>query len=58
MFLYLSFTILAFQSALSPDGLKDIYYSVVQNNVFLGQSESLIKYQSYELMYQLAHLYL
>ena len=58
VFLCPSFTTLAFQPALSPDGPKDIYCPVVQNNVFLGQSDPMVKYQSYELVHQLAHLYL
>ena len=58
VFLCASFTALKFQPVFSPDGPRDIYCPLVQNNVFVGQSDPLVKYQSYELVHQLAHLYL
>lgn len=58
VFLCPSFTTLEFQPVFSPGGPRDVYCPVVQNNVFLGQSDPLVKYQSYELVHQLAHLYL
>ena len=41
-----------------PSGPYNIYCPAVQNNVFLGQSDPLIKYQSYDLMHQLVGVYL
>lgn len=58
VFICPSFTALAFQPVFNPDGPKDIYCPIVRNNAFLGQSDPLVKYQSYELVHQLAHLYL
>ena len=58
VFLCPSFTTLAFQPVFTPGGPRNIYCPVVQENVFLGQSDPLVKYQSYDLVHQLAHLYL
>ena len=58
VFLCPSFTSLAFQPVFTPGGPQDIYCPVVQNNVFLGHSNPLIKYQSYDLVHQLVHLYM
>lgn len=58
VFLCPTFTDLIFQPVFSPDGPHDIYCPVVHNNVFLGQSDPLVRYQSYDLVHQLAHLYL
>lgn len=58
VFICPSFTNLAFQPVLTPGGPQDVYCPVVQNNVFLGQSDPLVKYQNYDLVHQLAHLYL
>ena len=49
---------MAFQPSFAPGGPQDIYCPSVQNNVFLGQSDPLVKYQSYDLVHQLVHLYL
>lgn len=58
VFLCPSFTMLKFQPVLTPGGPSNIYCPVVQQNVFLGQSDPLVKYQNYDLVHQLAHLYL
>lgn len=58
VFICPSFTSLPFQPVFTPGGPQDIYCPVVQNNVFLGQSDPLVRYQSYDLVHQLAHLYL
>lgn len=58
IFLCPSFTSLPFQPVFTPGGPQDIYCPVVHNNVFLGQSNPLIKYQSYDLVHQLVHLYM
>ena len=58
VFLCPSFATLASQPAFSPGGPKDVYCPVVRENVFLGQSDPLVRYQSYDLVHQLAHLYL
>ena len=58
VFLCPSFKSLAFQPVLSPGGPQDIYCPVVLKNMFVGQSDPLVKYQSYDLVHQLAHLYL
>ncbi len=39
-------------------GPRDIYCPLVRDNVFVGQSDPLVNYQSYDLVHQLAHLYL
>lgn len=58
IFLCPSFMDLLLQPAFSPRGPWDIYCPVVQHNVFPGVSDPLVKYQCYDLVYQLAHLYL
>ena len=58
IFLCPSFTTLSSQPVFTPGGPKDIYCPIVQNNVFLGQSDPLVKYQNYDLIHQLVHLYL
>lgn len=58
VFLCPNFSTLASQPVFAHGGPRDIYCPIVQNNVFLGQSDPLVKYQSYELVHQLAHLYL
>lgn len=58
VFICPSFTLLPFQPVFTPGGPQDIYCPVVQNNAFLGQSDPLVRYQSYDLVHQLAHLYL
>ena len=58
VFLCPSFTALAFQPVFTPGGPRDIYCPIVRNNVFLGQSNPLVRYQNYELVHQLVHLYL
>ena len=58
IFLCPSFTSLAFQPVFTPGGPHDIYCPFVQNNVFIGQSNPLVKYQNYDLVHQLVHLYL
>lgn len=58
IFLCPSFTDLPLQPAFSPHGPWDIYCPVVQHNMFPGVSDPLVKYQCYDLVYQLAHLYL
>lgn len=58
IFLCPSFSDLAVQPPVSPAGPKDIYCPVVLNNVFVGQSDPLVRYQNYNLVYELAHLYL
>ena len=58
IFLCPRFVTLRAQPVFSPGGPKDIYCPLVRNNVFLGQSSPLVNYQSYDLVHQLAHLYL
>lgn len=58
VFLCPSFTTLKFQPLFTPGGPRDVYCPVVQKNVFVGQSDPLVKYQNYDLIHQLAHLYL
>lgn len=58
VFLCPDFPTLGFQPVLTPGGPLDVYCPVVQNNVFLGQSDPLVKYQNYDLVHQLAHVYL
>lgn len=58
VFLCPSFPNMRFQPSFTPGGPRDIYCPVVQNNVFLGRSDPLVKYQNYDLVHQLAHLYL
>ena len=58
VFLCPSFWTLKAQPVFTPGGPRDIYCPVVSNNVFVGQSNPLVKYQSYDLVHQLAHLYL
>ena len=58
VFLCPSFLDLASQPVLTPGGPKDVYCPVVRDNVFVGQSDPLVRYQNYDLVHQLAHLYL
>lgn len=58
IFLCERFMDMLLQPAFSPSGPWDIYCPVVQDNVFPGVSDPLVKYQCYDLVYQLAHLYL
>lgn len=58
IFLCPSFMTLGPRPVFSPGGPLDIYCPLVRNNVFVGQSNPLVKYQSYDLVHQLAHLYL
>lgn len=58
VFLCPRFTTLGFQPVFSPGGPRDIYCPVVHNNVFLGKSDPLVKYQSYDLVHQLVQVYL
>lgn len=53
-----SFQLLRPQPVFNPGGLLDIYCPIVWNNVFVGQSSPLVRYQNYELVHQLAHFYL
>lgn len=58
VFLCPSFTTLGFNPSFTPHGPVDIYCPLVQNNVFLGHPDPLVRYQSYDLVHQLVHLYL
>ena len=58
VFLCPSFAGLKAQPSFTPGGPSDIYCPLVKNNVFVGQSDPLVKYQRYDLVHQMAHLYL
>ena len=58
VFICPSFSTLVIRPFFAPDGPWDIYCPLVQHNVFVGQSDPLVKYQIYDLVYQLAHLYM
>ena len=58
VFLCPRFTGLKAQPSFTPGGPGDIYCPLVKNNIFVGQSDPLVKYQSYDLVHQMAHLYL
>ncbi|KAM0802698.1 hypothetical protein BDR22DRAFT_819789 [Usnea florida] len=58
VFLCPSFAGLKAQPSFTPGGPGDIYCPLVKNNVFVGQSDPLVKYQRYDLVHQMAHLYL
>ena len=57
VFLCPRFLTLGPQPVFSPGGPVDIYCPLVVDNAFVGQSNPLVQYQSYDLVHQLAHLY-
>ena len=58
VFICPSFSQLRPQPPFTPGAPMDVYCPIVRNNVFVGQSSPLIRYQSYDLVHQLVHLYL
>ncbi len=43
---------------LTPDGPRDVYCPIVRQNLFVGRSFPLVRYQVYDLIRQLVKLYL